>query len=123
MNKFYKVNKALWELDYDTEGFEWIDANNSNQSIFVFVRRGKSIEDTLLFICNFTPVVYHDFRIGVPFKSKYLEVFNSDSNLFGGSNQLNLRIIESEDVKYHNRENSITIKIPPMATSIFKIYK
>ena len=123
INKFYKENKALWELDYDREGFKWIDANNSNQSIFIFVRQSKNIEDTLIFICNFTPVVYHDFRIGVPYHGEYLEVFNSDSNLFGGSNQLNLEIIESEEFKYHNELYSMSINIPPMAASIFKISK
>ena len=123
INKFYKENKALWELDYEREGFRWIDANNVNQSIFIFIRKSKNIEDTLIFICNFTPVVYHDFRIGVPYNGEYLEVFNSDSNLFGGSNQLNLEIIESEEFKYHNESYSMLIKIPPMAASIFKISK
>lgn len=123
INKFYKENKALWELDYEREGFRWIDANNVNQSIFIFIRKSKNIEDTLIFICNFTPVVYHDFRIGIPYNGEYLEVFNSDSNLFGGSNQLNLEIIESEEFKYHNESYSMLIKIPPMAASIFKISK
>ena len=123
LNNFYKENKALWELDYNELGFEWIDANNSDQSIFIFSRRGKHIEDTLIFICNFTPVVYHDYRIGVPYKAIYEEVFNTDSAEFGGSNQLNESIVVSDDIKYHNGAYSISIKVPPMATSIFKIYK
>lgn len=123
INKFYKENKALWELDYDKNGFQWIDANNSNQSIFIFIRRSENVEDTLIFICNFTPVVYHDFRIGVPYYGEYLEVFNSDCNIFGGSNQLNFKIIKSEEVEYHSKQYSILIKVPPMATSIFKISK
>ncbi|MDU5108028.1 1,4-alpha-glucan branching protein GlgB [Clostridium sp.] len=123
LNKFYKENKSLWELDYDKSGFEWIDPDNSDQSIFTFIRRGRNIEDTLIFICNFTPVVYHDFRIGVPYKAVYKEVFNTDSIEFGGSNQLNESEVISDEFKYHNREYSITIKVPPMATSIFKIYE
>ncbi len=123
LNNFYKENKALWELDYNDLGFKWIDSNNSNQSIFVFSRRGKHIEDTLIFICNFTPVVYHDYRVGVPYKAMYQEVFNTDSAEFGGSNQLNESILVSDDIKYHNGAYSISIKVPPMATSIFKIYK
>ena len=123
INKFYKENKALWELDYDRKGFKWIDADNSKQSIFIFIRRIKNKEDTFIFICNFTPVVYHDFRVGVPYNGEYLEVFNSDSNLFGGSNQLNFEVIESEEVKYHNEEQSMLVKVPPMATSVFKVSK
>ena len=95
----------------------------THQSIFVFSRRGKHIEDTLIFICNFTPVVYHDYRVGVPYKAMYQEVFNTDSAEFGGSNQLNESILVSDDIKYHNGAYSISIKVPPMATSIFKIYK
>ena len=121
LNNFYKENKALWELDYDNLGFEWIDSNNSAQSILIFIRRGKHIKDTLIFICNFTPVVYYDFRIGVPYKAVYEEVFNTDAIEFGGSNQLNKSIIISDEIKCHDRAYSISIKVPPMATSIFKI--
>ena len=123
MNKFYKENKALWELDYDTYGFEWIDADNSNQSIFTFIRRSSNIDDTLIFICNFTPVVYYDFKVGVPYNAKYKEIFNTDSKFFGGSNQINDELVSSEKIKYHNKPYSISIKVPPMATSIFKISK
>ena len=123
INKFYKENRALWELDYDTLGFEWIDADNSNQSIFIFIRRSSNVEDTLIFICNFTPVVYHDFRIGVPYNATYKEIFNTDSDLFGGSNQLNEKLIVSEEIKYHNKPYSISLKVPPMATSILKYQK
>ena len=123
LNNFYKDNKALWELDYEPSGFEWIDANNSNQSIFTFIRRGRHIKDTLIFICNFTPVVYHDFRIGVPYEGVYKEVFNTDFISFGGSNQINEANIASDNIEYHNRAYSISIKVPPMATSIFKIYE
>ncbi|MBE6053491.1 MAG: 1,4-alpha-glucan branching protein GlgB [Clostridium sartagoforme] len=123
LNNFYKDSKALWELDYDTSGFEWIDANNSNQSIFTFIRRGRQIKDTLIFICNFTPVVYHDFRVGVPYKGIYEEVFNTDFISFGGSNQINEDKIASDSVSYHNRAYSISIKVPPMAASIFKIHE
>ncbi|MBQ6820110.1 MAG: 1,4-alpha-glucan branching protein GlgB [Clostridium sp.] len=123
LNNFYKENKALWELDYDTAGFEWIDANNSDQSIFSFIRKGNNAEDTLIFICNFTPVVYHDFRVGVPFNGEYKEVFNSDKDIYGGSNQLNTGVIKSDNIGYHGRPYSISLKVPPMAASVFKIMK
>lgn len=123
LNRFYKEHNALWELDYDTNGFEWIDADNTNQSIFIFIRKGNKAKDTLLFICNFTPVVYHDFRIGVPYNAEYSEIFNSDNKSFGGSNQLNEHRILSEKIGYHNKPYSIVLKIPPMAVSILSINK
>lgn len=121
LNRFYKNNKSLWELDYDIRGFEWIDANNSNQSIFIFLRRAMNDEDTLIFICNFTPIVYYDFRLGVPFNGVYKEVFNSDSSEYGGSNQLNEEEIRSEEILYHNKAYSVKIKVPPMAVSVLAI--
>lgn len=123
LNNFYKEHNALWELDYDTNGFEWIDADNGNQSIFTFIRRGNKAEDTLIFACNFTPVVYYDFRIGVPYKAEYNEIFNSDKKEFGGSNQVNENVILSEKVEYHNKPYSISLKVPPMAVSILAIDK
>ena len=121
LNRFYKNNKSLWELDYDIRGFEWIDANNSNQSIFIFLRRAIKDEDTLIFICNFTPIVYYDFKLGVPFNGVYKEVFNSDSSEYGGSNQLNEEEIRSEELVYHNKAYSVKIKVPPMAVSVLAI--
>lgn len=121
LNRFYKNNKSLWELDYDIRGFEWIDANNSNQSIFIFLRRAMKDEDTLIFICNFTPIVYYDFRLGVPFNGIYKEIFNSDSSEYGGSNQLNEEEIRSEELVYHNKAYSVKVKVPPMAVSVLAI--
>ena len=88
LNKFYLDNKSLWELDYDRKGFTWIDGGNTEQSIFSFVRNGKKPGDMLLFICNFTPMVYYDFKVGVPYEGAYVEVFNSDDERFGGSGQI-----------------------------------
>ena len=123
LNRFYKEHNALWELDYDTNGFEWIDADNANQSIFTFIRKGNKTKDALIFVCNFTPVVYHDFRIGVPYNAEYSEIFNSDKREFGGSNQLNEDVILSEKIEYHNKPYSIALKVPPMAVSILSIKK
>ena len=123
LNKFYIDNSSLWELDYDPTGFEWIDADNCNQSIFSFIRKGKKEDEILVFVFNFTPVVYHGFRLGVPLNGQYVEVLNTDNECFGGSNQLNKNVIESEKIEYHNKPYSINIKIPPMAASIYKVNK
>ncbi|WP_394857235.1 1,4-alpha-glucan branching protein GlgB [Clostridium paraputrificum] len=124
INKFYLNNKALWELDYDVDGFKWIDADNKDQSIVSFIRRGKSKEDTLIFICNFTSVVRYDFRIGVPLQSDYIEVFNSDDEKYGGSGQVMSEVnLVPEEIEFHNQPYSIQIKVPPMATLILGIEK
>ena len=123
LNHFYKENKALWELDYDVNGFSWIDADNADQSIITFIREGKKKEDTLLFICNFTPNVYYDFRLGVPYKADYKEIFNSDSFEYGGSNQVMDETLVAENYEYNNRKYSVKIKVPPMATLVLNIIK
>ena len=100
LNNFYLDNKSLWELDYDRKGFTWIDGGNTEQSIFSFVRNGKKPGDMLLFICNFTPMVYYDFKVGVPYEGAYVEVFNSDDERFGGSGQImGDAVLFSEKVK------------------------
>ena len=123
LNKFYKKNNALWELDYNPEGFKWIDADNKDQSIFTFIRKGEKEKDTLIFICNFTPNVYYDFKIGVPYLADYKEVFNSDDKEYGGSGQIMDQILVAEDKEYNNMPYCIKIKVPPMGASILGIDK
>lgn len=120
LNNFYKSEAPLWELDHDIEGFEWIDPNNNNQSIIVFLRKSNKPGDVIIVLCNFTPVVYEKYRIGVPYKCGYKEVFNSDWEEFGGSGQRNPSIIQAEEYKWHNRDFSIEITVPPLAAVYFK---
>ncbi|MGL4773363.1 MAG: 1,4-alpha-glucan branching protein GlgB [Clostridium sp.] len=121
LNTFYKDNKALWERDYSFDGFQWIDADNNEQSILVFLRRGKKEEDTLIFISNFTPVVYYDFKIGVPYLKDYEQAFNSDEMRYGGSGQIIEGLLVAENKPYHNQPYSLNIKVPPMATLVLKL--
>lgn len=123
VNHFYKEERALWELDYDSRGFQWIDPDNAEQSVVVFMRRTENPEDTLIVVCNFTPVVYYDFNIGVPYLGEYIEVFNSDGEEFGGSNQIMGETLVSKDKPWHNQEYTLTIKVPPMAALILKVLK
>ncbi|MDO4536173.1 MAG: 1,4-alpha-glucan branching protein GlgB [Clostridium perfringens] len=120
LNKFYLGNKALWECDYDPKGFEWIDADNAEKSILTFIRRGKSKEDTLVFICNFTPVVYYDFEVGVTEEGIYKEVFNTDNLLYGGSNQIMGTQMESIEESCNNKPYKVLVKVPPMAVLVIK---
>ena len=116
LNKFYKENRPFWEVDFDWNGFEWIDCNDSENSIITFVRKSDNPDDFLVVLCNFTPEVRHDYRIGVPKKGDYVEVFNSDAEEFGGSGVKNEGDLHTEDFAWHDREQSLVITVPPMAT-------
>ena len=120
LNLLYKYEKALWEKDHSYEGFQWIDHQNYEQSIISFMRIGKNPKDFIIIVCNFTPIVYEDYKIGVPSFIHYKEIFNSDSDCFGGSNQINNEIIKPELEKWHNQPYNIKIKIPPLATIFIK---
>ena len=121
LNHLYLENKAFWELDYNFDGFSWIDPENKDQSILIFMRRGKDDEDTLVFINNFTPCVYYDYKVGVPFLGEYEEIFNTDDIKYGGSGQIMGTPIYSEKEPFHNQQYSVKIKVPPMATVVLKI--
>lgn len=120
INQFYKQNNALSQGDYEANGFKWIEADNANQSILVFMRQGEKKEDTLIFVCNFTPVVYYDFNIGVPYLGEYQEVFNTDSREFGGSGQNMEGTIYSQKQHWQNQKYCLKIKVPPMGTVVLK---
>lgn len=120
INNFYKNTPELWELDYYQEGFQWIDADNNEQSIYIFIRRSKNIDNYKIFVCNFTPMVYYDFNIGVPEAGSYREIFNTDREEYGGSGQVIEDTLCSKEGWCHNQPYTLTIKIPPMAVSVFE---
>lgn len=120
LNNFYKDNSELWELDYDQDGFQWIDADNNEQSIYIFIRKSKNIEKYKIFVCNFTPMVYYDFNIGVPEKGVYREIFNTDKKEYGGSGQAIKENLFSKEGLCHNQPYTLTIKVPPMAVAVFE---
>jgi len=120
LNQFYTAEKALWEIDFDWQGFEWIDCQDYEQSIISFMRKGKDKDDFIIVICNFTPIVRDMYRIGVPENGAYEELFNSDWEVFGGSGQANSGLIQTENVEWHNRAFSINLRLPPLATIYLK---
>ncbi len=120
LNHFYLQEKLFWERDHGWEGFEWIDANNYTQSIVVFLRYAVKKSDFMIVICNFTPVVYENYRIGVPEVGLYQEIFNTDENVFGGSGQKNPQNMKAETVHWHNQPYSLCLKIPPLSVIFLK---
>jgi 1,4-alpha-glucan branching enzyme len=120
MNKLYKNEPALWELDYENAGFQWIDFNDSENSIISFYRRGTEWHNILVFVCNFTPVVRRHYRVGVPFGGYYQEVLNSDAYEYGGAGYGNLGGVTPDTIPIHNQPMSVDLTLPPLSVLVFK---
>ncbi len=120
LNAFYLKEKALWQLDHQWQGFEWIDPQDYSQSVITFMRKGYDPDDFLVVVANFTPVVRENYRIGVPRPGIYQEVWNSDLTVYGGSGQQNERLLPSQPLPWHNRQYSLVIKLPPLAVICLK---
>ncbi|APT75614.1 1,4-alpha-glucan branching protein [Marinitoga sp. 1137] len=120
LNRLYKENPELYEVDYSPEGFEWIDYNDAENSVISFIRKGKNPDEFIVAVFNFTPVVRYDYRIGVPKPGFYKEILNTDSEIYWGSNVGNQGGIYAEHIPFHGREYSINITLPPLAGIYFK---
>ena len=120
LNRFYRANPALYQVDFHHEGFEWLDFHDWENSIIAFIRRAEDPADFLIFCCNFTPVPRQAYEFGVPEEGFYEEVLNTDSALFGGSNMGNGGLVSSRPIPRHNRPNSISVTLPPLAVVVFK---
>jgi len=116
--RLYLENSALWELDNEPGGFSWIDCQDSQQSVVSYLR--FSSKDYLVCIFNLTPVVRHDYRIGVPEPGPYREVLNSDADLYGGGNVGNQGSAIAEAVPFHGYEQSLSLTLPPLGCLILK---
>ncbi len=119
LNRLYKKYPALYAFDFEDKGFEWISCLDADHSIIAFIRKTDKSNDTLLIICNFTPVVYEHFLIGVPFQGKYKEIFNSDYVRFGGQGNVNKRVKQSRHTGADGRKDSLSVVVPPLGISIF----
>jgi 1,4-alpha-glucan branching enzyme len=120
INQLYRNEPSLHELDCDQRGFEWIDASDALQSIISFIRYGKSTRDIICVICNFTPVTYFNYHVGVPQDVFWEEILNSDSQRFGGSGQGNSIPLKTSRVSVHGRPYSLEITLPPLSIVCFK---
>lgn len=121
LNNVYKNEKALYEIDNSYDGFDFIDPHNNEQSVVVLMRKGKKSEDFIIAVINFTPVVYYDYKIGVPYEGTYEEVFNSDDKAYGGSGQtMEDTELFAKYEKWHNKDYHITIKVPPLGATFIK---
>ncbi len=119
LNSVYKRFPALYECDFSGEGFKWIDANDSQNSILSFMRYDKTKEHQVVIVVNFTPVPRYNYRIGVPEDARWIEILNSDAKQYGGSGMGNFGGASSNPVPYHGEEQSINILLPPLGVVMF----
>ena len=120
LNKLLASEPALYQVDFEWQGFEWIDANDSDNSVYSFIRRGKNPDDLLIVILNATPVVRYGYHIGVPRPGHYEEVLNTDSATYGGSNVGNLGGMNAGEHAWQGRRYSLALTLPPLAAVFLK---
>ena len=118
LNHFYLKESPFWERDFAPDGFSWIECDDNESSVVSFLRRSE--EKELLFVCNFTPNTYFEFRLGVPQPGSYREVFNSDEQRFGGSGVKNTEPLESEEIPWNRCQYSVNLKVPPLGMVVLE---
>jgi 1,4-alpha-glucan branching enzyme len=120
LNRLYRRQPALYQLDFEPAGFEWVDSSDYEHSVVSFLRKGRAADDAVLIVCNFTPMTHFNYRVGVPHPGFWKELLNSDAKEYGGSGQGNLGGVEAAPVPYHGRPYSLTFTLPPLATVFFQ---
>ena len=120
LNALYKTEPALYEKQFTGEGFEWIDYNDAENSVLVYIRKGNDSKDDLVIACNMTPVPREDYKMGVPRKGRLKELFNSDLKKYFGSGSYKNKIQSAKAEPWQFRDHSVTITIPPLGMVVFK---
>ncbi len=120
LNRLYRSEPALYQVDFDQAGFEWVDCNDSEQSVLTFLRRPQAGGAPVLVACNFTPVPRANYIVGVPQGGYWREIANSDATLYGGSGMGNLGGVEAAPVAAHGRFHALALTLPPLAVLMFK---
>ncbi|CAM3313815.1 1,4-alpha-glucan branching enzyme GlgB [Flavobacterium longum] len=120
LNQLYKSHPALYEKQFSAEGFEWINYGDHENAVISFIRKGNNPKENLIVVCNMTPVVRDDYRIGIPTKGKLTEIFNTDDARFGGSGVGNPSPIKTDAMPWNGREFSAVLKLAPLATIVLR---
>ncbi|MBT8375962.1 MAG: 1,4-alpha-glucan branching protein GlgB [Bacteroidia bacterium] len=123
LNKLYKKEAALSDKQFSAEGFEWIDYNDSENSVLIYLRKGNKQNDDLIVVCNMTPIPKDAYKVGLPRKGKIKEIFNSDLKKYFGSGLYKNTIRTTEDKPWHFRDFSVDVKLPPLGMVVFKYSK
>jgi len=120
LNTLYRGQPALYELDFDPKGFAWVDCKDYQRSVISFLRCGRNPDEELLFVCNFTPVVRQNYRVGIPQEGFWKEVLNSDAPLYGGSGQGNFGGLHSVPLPIHGHSFSLNMTLPPLGVLVYQ---
>ncbi|MCA6079159.1 1,4-alpha-glucan branching protein GlgB [Fulvivirga sedimenti] len=121
INKLYQTTKALYERPFEKEGFEWIDYSDTENSVIVFARYGMNPDkDAVLAVCNFTPQLHHEYRVGVSATGEWIEIFNSDDKKYSGTGLTN-GSVETTSTQSHGKDQSVVLKLPPLAIILLKL--
>lgn len=120
INQLYTSEPALYVHSFSHEGFEWINADDAEHSVYSYIRKGAKASETLIVILNLTPVFRKTYRVGLPFKAKWKEIFNTDASEFFGSGKSNLGILLPEQEYCHGREYSMVLDLPPLSAIVLK---
>jgi 1,4-alpha-glucan branching enzyme len=120
LNQFYRSQAALYQQDFNSDGFHWMDCNYAEKSVISFVRRSRQPEETILVVCNFTPMVRENYLVGVPCGGIWQEVLNSDATLYGGSGIGNFGGVEAGPVSSGEMYHALMLRLPPLAVLFFK---
>ena len=120
LNELYKTEPALYELDSSPEGFTWINCNSANTSLLSYVRKGKKESDTLLIICNFTPMEHKAYKLATPSGGRWQEIFSSDNSRYGGEGRNNKTVKQAKKAECDGQNHYISVNVPPLSISVFK---
>lgn len=120
LNRVYRSEPALYELDFVPQGFEWVDVRDWEGSIISFIRKGKEPNELLLVVCNFTPIPRLNYRVGVPRGGRWREVLNSDAEAYGGRGYGNFGGLEATPLSAHGRHHSLSLTLPPLSVLYLK---
>jgi 1,4-alpha-glucan branching enzyme len=123
LNNLYKTEPSLYQFPFDAKGFEWIDYGDRENSVVVFMRKAEKPEDNLVIACNFTPQPRQLYRVGVPTRGSWKEIFNSDDQKYAGSGLINQAHMNTSPVKYHGKDFSISFTLSPLAISVLKLHE
>ncbi|HEX8204215.1 MAG TPA: alpha amylase C-terminal domain-containing protein, partial [Isosphaeraceae bacterium] len=120
LNALYRAEPALHQVDFDWQGFEWLELHDWENSALAFLRRGRSGGEAVVVVCNFTPIVRQDYRIGVPDGGFYRELLNTDAAIYGGSNVGNAGGCWARSEPHAGRPFHLTLRLPPLGVLYLK---
>jgi 1,4-alpha-glucan branching enzyme len=123
LNQLYRSEPALHEQENEPVSFEWLDSTDSENNVISYLRKGASGVETIAVICNFSGVPRPNYRVGVPHKGVWTEVFNSDDRRYGGSGVANSERLLTRPITLHGYYQSLTVTVPPLGATVLKLSK